>query len=204
MTGAKQKEVDEKIEAYLDRHEKWREQLGKMRELLNDTALEETVKWGAPTWTLDGKIVASIAGFKQHCAIWFHQGVFLSDPHGHLVNAQEGETKALRQWRFAEGERVPVGQMRATIKEAIANQREGKTIKPAVKKTLTLPPDLQEALSRDAHLQEAFEALTPGRQRAYADHVGAAKQEKTRQKRIATISPMILAGVGLHDKYRDC
>lgn len=203
MNDTNRREVEEKIAAYIDKHDKWREPLEKMRALLNETALEEAVKWGVPTWTLDGKIVASIAGFKQHYALWFHQGVFLTDPHGHLVSAQEGNTRGLRHWRFGEGERTPVGQMRAYIKEAIANQRAGKVIKPE-KKSLAMPPDLQEALDRDAHLQEAFAALTPGRQRAYADHISEAKQEKTRQKRLATISPMILAGIGLYDKYKDC
>lgn len=73
---------------------------------MNSSELEETVKWGVPTYTLAGKIIVSFAGFKNHCAVWFQQGLFLEDRQGVLENAQEGTTRGVRQWGFADGEKV--------------------------------------------------------------------------------------------------
>ena len=78
----------EKIEAYIEKHQKWRQQLTAMRAVLNATELCEGVKWGSPSYSLDKSILVSIVGFKNHCAVWFHQGVFLKDEKSLLVNAQ--------------------------------------------------------------------------------------------------------------------
>ncbi len=195
--------TSEKIDAYLEKHKAWDKQLVALRKILQSSELEETVKWGAPTYTLNGKIVASIAGFKQHCALWFHQGVFLKDTAGKLVNAQQGTTRGLRQWRFEQGDKVDAALVKSYVSECIANHKSGKQIK-AKPKRLKLPDELAELLDSDTAFKKQFEALTPGRQREYADHVESAKQAKTRLSRLEKIKPMIEAGVGLNDKYRDC
>ena len=92
--------------------------------------------------------------------------------------------------------------MKAYVKEAIENQRAGKAIQPAPNKTLTVPAELDAAIKKSAKLKQAFNALTPGKQRDYADHVGSAKQGKTRLSRLEKITPMVLAGQGLDDKYK--
>ena len=84
----------QKVTAYIGKHARWSEQLTQLRTIFDRTELKEEVKWGSPTYTLDGKLVAGMAAFKNHYAIWFHQGVFLNDPAGVLHNAQEGKTKA--------------------------------------------------------------------------------------------------------------
>ncbi len=195
--------TEEKISAYLVKHAKWKEQLLALRGLLNASELVETVKWGSPTYTLDGAILISLVGFKNHCALWFHQGAFLQDEKAVLVNAQEGTTKGMRQLRLADGDKVNKTLVKAYIKETIANQRAGKKLAPA-KKTLVKSAELDSALKRDKKLGAAFKALTPGKQREYAEHIAAAKQEKTRIARMEKAIPLILKGVGLNDKYKNC
>mgnify|MGYP002625354686 CR=1 FL=1 len=100
MGNVSGKDVGDKIDRYLSKHQAWSSQLTTFRKILNDCGLEETVKWGAPTYTLDGKIVVSFAGFKNHCALWFHNGAFLKDTDKVLINAQKCTTRGLRQGRF--------------------------------------------------------------------------------------------------------
>ncbi len=193
----------EKIASYLEKHEKWRRQLTEMRSILNATELSEAVKWGSPTYSLDKSILISIVGFKNHCAMWFHQGVFLTDERSVLVNAQEGTTKGMRQLRLEEGDKVNKTLIKAYVLETIANHRAGKKIAPT-RKSLNMPEELEGALKKNKKLTAAFEALSPGKQREYADHIASAKQEKTRLTRTEKAVPLILQGVGLHDKYKNC
>ncbi|MAP55021.1 YdeI/OmpD-associated family protein [Altibacter sp.] len=194
----------EKIERYIEKHEKWTKQLEKLRDIFQQTELNEEVKWGSPTYTLNGKLVAGMAAFKNHYAIWFHQGVFLKDTHQKLVNAQEGVTKALRQWRFEAGDTIERHIVLQYLQEAIKNRIEGKEVKVERKKGVVIPPMLKETLNKNKELKEAFHALTPGKQREYAAYIGDAKQQKTKESRLEKIEPMILKGVGLHDKYKNC
>ncbi len=195
--------VAKKVDAYMDKHEQWQSILQPIREILLATELTEAVKWGAPAYLLDGKILITLAGFKQHCAIWFHQGALLKDKEQKLESAQEGKTKGMRHWRFSAGDKPNKRLLKSYVLESIANQLAGKAVAPAVKK-LVIPEELAKAMKQDKSLAAAFKALTPGRQRDYADHVAGAKQEKTRLARLQKITPMILSGVGLHDKYRNC
>ena len=86
-----------RVDAYIKKHEQWQAQFNSLRKILRGTDLEETIKWGAPSYTLDGRIVVGMVGFKNHCALWFQQGVFLKDEAGKLVNAQKGTTRGMRQ-----------------------------------------------------------------------------------------------------------
>ena len=82
-------EDKKKVDAYIKKHDQWSKQLSTARKVMNSAGLIETVKWGAPHYTFDGKIVVGLAGFKNHCAFWFNQGVFLKDKAKVLVNAQD-------------------------------------------------------------------------------------------------------------------
>lgn len=190
------------VEAYISKHAQWQEQLAVFRQILSSTELQETIKWGAPSYTLAGKLVVSMHAFKQHCALWFHQGVFLADKKQLLVNAGEGKTRGLRQLRFEQSTTVDSKLVKAYVVEAINNEKAGKKIVPVVKQA-SIPPELQEKLESDSVLQKAFAGLSPGKQREYAEHIGAAKQEPTRLARLQKATPLIRAGVGLHDKYRN-
>lgn len=195
----------EKVTQYIEKHPKWSEQLSIMRKVLKSTPVMEAIKWGAPSYSYNDKILIGLAAFKNHMAIWFHQGVFLKDKQNKLLNAQEGKTKALRQWRFEENDTIDKNLLRDYIEEAIENCKSGKEVKASRKtKVVTLEPILKKALAKDKDLKKAFDALTPGRQREYAEHIASAKREATQLSRLEKITPMVLAGQGLHDKYKNC
>ena len=191
-------------EEYLEGHPEWQSELELLRETLLDTELVETVKWGAPIYTVNGKNVVGLGAFKSYVGIWFFQGVFLKDPKGVLINAQEGKTVALRQWRFENKDAINPKLIKSYVEEAIANQRAGLEYKAPRKKAFSIPEELKHALENDAGLKEKFTALTHGRQREYAEYIAEAKREGTRQKRLEKSRPMILSGVGLNDKYKNC
>jgi len=192
----------QKIDAFIAKQTKWKEKLEKLREILLQTDLKEELKWGKPTYTLNGKLVVGMAEFKNHMALWFHQGVFLKDKHNKLINAKEA--KALRQWRFEENDKIEQKIVLEYVEEAIANCKAGKELKPVRKKGVSIPPLLDEAFKKDTTLKEHFQKLTPGKQREYAEYVTEAKQEKTKLSRLEKCIPMIKNGVGLHDKYKNC
>lgn len=194
----------EKVDAYIEKHAQWGKQLQTLRKVFHQTELLEEVKWGSPTYTMNGKLVAGMAAFKNHYAIWFHQGVFLKDSHRKLVNAQEGKTKALRQWRFDKDSNIETDVVHQYIQEAIENCIAGKEITPERKTGVTIPPFLGRALTNNASFHGAFKKLTPGKQREYAEYISEAKREETKQTRVEKIVPMILEGKGLHDKYKNC
>lgn len=196
--------TSEKVTAYIKKQEKWSDELTVLRSVFQKTELKEEVKWGTPTYTLQGKLVAGFAGFKNHYAIWFHQGVFLKNTENKLVNAQEGVTKALRQWRFEKGDEIEEDLVLNYINEAIENCKAGKEVKPKAKKGVEIPSLLKQALDDDQNLNKAFKKLTPGKQREYAKHIDEAKREATKESRLQKIKPMILAGKGLYDKYKNC
>lgn len=182
--------------------EPWVEELTLLREIILSTGLTEEIKWGGPIYTLDGKNVLAIGGFKNFATIWFHQGVFLSDPKGVLVNASEGKTRGLRQWRFTSMKEIKPPLVKKYILEAIQNAKEGKEIKPEKKAALPLPAELQAGFKNDKNAKSCFEKLTPGKQREYVEYIAEAKGEDTRKRRVAKSIPLILSGRGLNDKYK--
>ncbi|MGB0714750.1 MAG: YdeI/OmpD-associated family protein [Phycisphaerae bacterium] len=190
------------VDEYLNQLDGWESEVHKLRDILVASSLEETIKWGAPCYVYEGKNVVGLLAFKTYFGLWFHQGALMSDPQGVLINAQEGKTKALRQWRMTSAKDIKVRTIKAYIKEAIELQAQGKEIKPERKKATLVPAELKEAFKRNRNAERAFKALTPGRQREYADYVSEAKREATRLSRTEKVLPMILDGTGLNDKYK--
>jgi len=192
------------IEEYIESNAHFSEALEVLREIINSTELEETLKWNAPVYALNGKNVVGIGAFKNHFGLWFFNGVFLKDKNNLLEQAQE-KTKGIRQMRFESIDDIDKQAVLAYVKEAIDNQKLGKEIKTEKKgKTIVIPKELQIALETNINFQAAFKALTPGKQREYCEHIASAKQEKTKMSRLEKIKPMILKGVGLNDKYKNC
>ena len=190
-------------DAYFEQDHHFSEGINVLRDIARKTELVETVKWGGPVYTLNNKNVMMIGAFKNHFGLWFFNGAFMSDPKGVLESAQD-KTKGMRHWKFRAVEEIDTAAVLAYMEEAIANQIQGKTISPVRKKTVDIPQILQKALDRDPELSERFKALTPYKQREYCDHIGSAKQEKTRLARLEKALPMIAQGIGLNDKYRNC
>jgi uncharacterized protein YdeI (YjbR/CyaY-like superfamily) len=179
----------------------WPEELDALKAIVNKTPLVETIKWGAPVYTYNGKNVLGVMGFKNFFTLWFYKGFFLKDEAGVLVNANEEKTKSLRQWRFTSKDEINEKLILQYINEAIEVEKAGLEIKPE-KKVVPVPEALQQALDGDPALAEAFNKLTPGKQKDYNEHIASAKQEKTQLARLEKIKPMILDGKGLYDKYK--
>jgi uncharacterized protein YdeI (YjbR/CyaY-like superfamily) len=194
----------ETVDQNIQSHPRWLEILLDLRELLNATVLTETIKWGGPVYTLDGKNLLGIGAFKNHSALWFFQGALLQVNTNLLINAQEGKTKALRQIRFEAGSKIDKQELLKYIEETISLHKQGKKIKPDLKKGILIPSELSEFFEANSELKKAFSNLTPGKQRAYADYITKAKREETKQKRIEKIIPMIKVGIGLNDNYKNC
>lgn len=193
------------VTEYLDIHPEWGEELTHLRSLANRAFLEETIKWGAPTYTVKGKNVMGIGAFKSYVGLWFFNGHFLKDEAKVLVNAQDGKTKAMRQWRFQSVADMNDDLILAYMHEAIDNQKAGKEIKPQRNtKALLIPDVLQKALDADGALKNMYETFSLSKKREYADHIGGAKREATQQSRLEKAIPMIKAGKGLYDKYKNC
>jgi uncharacterized protein YdeI (YjbR/CyaY-like superfamily) len=182
--------------------EPWVNELMLLREIVLSTGLNEEIKWGGPIYTLDGKNVLAIGGFKNFFTIWFHQGVFLSDPKKVLVNAGEGRTRGLRQWRFTSMEEIKPALVKKYIQEAIKNAKEGKEIKPEKKAPLPSPSELIAAFRKDKMAKSCFDKLTPGKQREIIEYISEAKTGETRLRRVQKSLPIILSGHGLNDKYK--
>ena len=191
--------MNPKVDAYLSRLEKWQEESRRLRAILVSFPLTEELKWGQPCYALRGKNVAIISGFKEYCALSFFKGALIADPRGILV--APGKVQAGRQIRFS-GLREIV-RMETTIKnyiaEAIEVERAGLKVRIKTHSEYTLPEELQKMLGAKPSLKTAFEALTPGRQRAYMFYIAAPKQVKTRELRVEKCIQRILDGKGLND-----
>lgn len=192
------------VDEYIENAEQFQAELIRLREILCQTKLVETVKWGAPCYTHDGKMLVGMGSFKSYVGLWFFQGALLSDRDKVLMNAQEGKTKAMRQWRFSSLKDIKARKIKAYVKEAIELQEQGHEIKADRTKPVDVPPELSKALSKNRKAKSAFQKLTKGKQREYTTYIADAKREETKHKRIEKILPMIEAGAGLNDKYRNC
>ncbi|GAA4277428.1 YdeI/OmpD-associated family protein [Aquimarina mytili] len=195
-------EKNKSVDEFIAKKGNWRKQLEVIRSIMLSTDMQETIKWGVPVYTVDGKNVVGIGAFKSYVGIWFYQGVFLKDHHKKLINAQEGKTKGLRQWRFTLKDEIDQNLVLRYVEEAIQNQKEGKEIKPEKSKALEIPSELSSALTENNTLKQSFEQFTPFKQKEFIEYIATAKREATRLSRVEKIMPMILNGIGLNDKYR--
>jgi len=180
--------------------QRWGEEVALLKEIAVGFELTEERKWGWPCYTDGGHNVVLIHGFKDYCALLFFRGALLSDPEGVLIQQTE-HVQSARQIRFtsaAEVERLtPV--VKALIADAIAVTRSGRKVELKRTRDFASPPEFDARMAREPDLSAAFDALTPGRQRAYLLHFAGAKQSATRESRIDKCAPRILAGKGLLD-----
>jgi uncharacterized protein YdeI (YjbR/CyaY-like superfamily) len=190
------------IAEFFETNERWRQELMLLRDILLSTGLKEGLKWGAPVYMIDGKNIVGIGAFKSYFGLWYYQGGLLSDPEKVLFNAQEGVTKALRQWRFSSIDEVDPELILAYTREAIQNQKDGKQIKPEKKPMPEKPEIMLELFDKDPLLKEQFYKQTPFRQREFIEHITDAKKEETRVRRLNKIALLLRQGAGLNDKYR--
>ena len=179
---------------------KWQEEYAQLRMIILDCGLTEELKWGVPCYTFQDSNVVLIHGFKEYCALLFHKGALLRDPNGLLIQQTENVQSA-RQIRFTTVQEIvemePI--LKAYIFEAVEVEKAG--LKVDFKKTTEFPmaEEFINKLEQVPGLQDAFEALTPGRQRGYLLYFAAPKQSKTREARIEKYTQKILEGKGLED-----
>lgn len=179
----------------------WSDELARLRRILKSTGLEETVKWGMPYYTSGGTSIVGMASFKTYFGLWFSQGALLKDEDGVLINAQEGKTRAMRQWRMRSTRDIKAAAIKRYVRESIANAQAGKKIKPTRAKDVEIPAELALALKAQRGLV-AFDRLRPAQRREFAQYVADAKRADTKARRIEKILPLIKAGTGLNDRYR--
>lgn len=179
--------------------ERWEAEIEEMRRVLASFALKEECKWGKPTYTVNGKNVVILQGFKEYFALGFFQGALLKDSKNLLV--QLGQTQAGRVMKFTSVREIDAQAttIKAYLREAIAAERAGLRVE---RKTVDfpVPKELKEKFRKTPWLKKAYEALTPGRQRSYLYHFAGAKRPATRVARIEKAIPAILAGKGFLER----
>ena len=192
--------MNPKVDFYFIKAKKWQEELEQLRMLVLDCGLTEELKWGVPCYTFQKGNIVLIHVFKEYCALLFFKGALLNDAHGVLVQ-QTKNVQAARQIRFTSVREIvkkePI--LKAYVHEAIEVEKAG--LKVDLKKTteFAVPEEFQNKLNEIPALKTAFDALTPGRQRAYILYFSAPKQSKTRESRVERCMPQILNGRGLND-----
>ena len=189
-----------KVDAFMGRTEQWHDEFVALRALILDCDLAEELKWGQPCYSLDGKNVVLMHGFKDYCALLFMKGALMKDPAGILIQQTENVQSA-RQIRFTGLDQVKSmeNMLKAYVHEAIDVEKSGEKVVKKTTAQFAMPEEFQVRLDNDAELKTAFEALTPGRQRGYLLHFSSAKQAKTRESRVQAAIPQILAGKGIDD-----
>src|ERR1041385_2615843 len=180
--------------------ERWKAEIAAMRRGLAGLDMKEEHKWGKPTYTMDGKNIVIMQGFKECFGLGFFQGALLKDPK--KVLAQLGQVHAGRVMKFTSVKDITAkaATIRAYVREAMAVEKAGLRIERKKTSDLPVPEELTERLRRNPRFKRAFEALTPGRQRSYLDHVAAAKQSATRVARIEKAMPAIFEGRGFLER----
>jgi uncharacterized protein YdeI (YjbR/CyaY-like superfamily) len=179
--------------------ERWRAEIDALRRILSEFDLSVERKWGKPCYTMDGKNVVIIQGFKEYCALGFFQGALLKDPKKQLV--QLGQVQAGRVMKFTNAQEIAARAaiIKAYVREAMAAQKAGKRFR-AKPRVIPLPEELKQRFRDDPRFKRAFEALTPGRQRGYLFHFAGAKQSETRTARILKAMPAIFEGRGFLER----
>lgn len=180
--------------------ERWKAEITTMRKVLSGLGMKEERKWGKPTYTVDGKNIVIIQGFKEYFALGFFQGALLKDPEKLLV--QLGRVHAARVMKFTDAREISAKSaiIKAYVREAISVEKAGLRMKPKSSSDYPVPEELIDRFRKDPRFKRAFEALTPGRQRSYLYHFAAAKQSATRTARIEKAMPAIFEGRGLLEK----
>lgn len=190
-----------KVDDFLKKAKKWKAEFQELRKIALDCGLVEELKWGKPCYTSDNKNIVLIHGFKEYCALLFHKGALLEDTQGILIQQTE-KVQAARQIRFTSLQEIvelePI--LKAYIKKAIEVEKAGLEVTLKEHSEYLIPEELQAKFGEMPALKTAFEALTPGRQRAYILYISGAKQSKTRVSRVEKYKKHILDGKGLNDE----
>jgi uncharacterized protein YdeI (YjbR/CyaY-like superfamily) len=194
-------EPNPQVDRYIERADQWQEALRQLRAVVLGCGLSEQLKWGNPCYTLEDRNIVLIHQFKDYCALLFFKGALLQDPQGILVQ-QTQNTQAARQIRFTDAAQVVKLKtaLKAYVRQAIEVEKAGLKVDFKETAAFEMPLEFRQRLDKAPALKRAFEALTPGRQRAYLLHFSQAKQAATRAARVERNVQRILDGKGLDDR----
>ncbi len=189
------------VDFYFNKAKQWQEEIKKLRMIVLDCGLTEELKWGCPCYTFQKSNIVLIHVFKEYCALLFIKGALLNDANGILIQQTEN-VQAARQIRFTSAQEIVEMEaiLKACIYEAIEVEKAGLKVDFKKNAELRFPRELQNKLDEIPTLKTAFDALTPGRQRAYNLYFSAPKQSKTRESRVEKCMQQILNGKGLNDQ----
>ncbi|WP_428068744.1 YdeI/OmpD-associated family protein [Chryseobacterium gambrini] len=192
--------MNPKVDFFFNKTGQWQTEFEKLRTIALKTELTEDLKWGCPCYTYEGKNIFLIHGFKEYCALLFFKGALMKDPENILIRQTEN-IQATRQIRFTSLQQIIYLEnvLSDYIFEAVEIEESGAKVEMKKTHEFNIPEEFAQKLSENTELQKAFEALTPGRQRAYLLYFSSAKQSKTRISRIEKYIPEILNGKGLND-----
>ncbi|WP_026695484.1 YdeI/OmpD-associated family protein [Peribacillus kribbensis] len=192
--------LNPKVDAFMDKAKKWKDEYEMLRGIIIDTGLTEDFKWMHPCYTLEKKNIVLIHGFKEYCALLFHKGSLMKDPEGILIQQTEN-VQAARQIRFRNARQIAEMEdtLKAYIQEAIEVEKAGLKVEFKKHTEYSIPEELESKFAEMPDLKTAFEALTPGRQKAYLYYFSQPKQSKTRVSRVEKYVEQILDGKGLND-----
>jgi len=192
--------MNEKVDAYINGLKKWKQEAQLLREILLTIELDEDFKWSRPCYTYNGKNIVGIATLKEHCALNIFNGASLTDPNGILIIPGE-HTQSGRWMKFDAVANIikHTKLIKSFIKEAIELEVNGVKLIKTKPAALPLPVELENIFKKDAKLKKAFNALTPGRQRAYLIYFTGTKNAQTIINRIEKYTPKILCGKGFND-----
>jgi len=187
-----------KVDWFFDKATQWQKEYEKLRMIILECGLTEELKWGCPCYQFENRNIVLIHGFKEYCALLFFKGALLADPDSILIQQTENVQSA-RQIRFTSAKQIVKMEriLKAYVYEAIEVERAGLQVKLKKTKDFKIPEEFQSKLDKMPSLKKAFDALTPGRQRAYIFYFSQAKQSKTRMARVEKYIPQILKGKGL-------
>ena len=192
--------MNPKVDWFFAKDTKWQKEYEKLRTIILDCGLIEELKWGCPCYTFENTNIVLIHGFKEYCALLFFKGALLNDPNGILIQ-QTKNVQSARQIRFTNVQEIVKMEkiLKAYVYEAIEVERAGLKVKLKKTSEYKIPEEFQKQLDKKQALKKAFEALSPGRQRAYIFYFSQAKQSKTREERVEKYIKKILSGKGLDD-----
>ncbi|MCD2208165.1 YdeI/OmpD-associated family protein [Listeria booriae] len=197
-----EQKTNPKVEEYVNKAKRWQAEYKQLRAYALDCDLSEDIKWKHPCFMYEDNNIVLAHGFKEYCALLFMKGVLMKDPNGILVQ-QTANVQSARQIRFKNLEEIIEMEdiIKAYIKEAIEVEKSGAQVAFKKEEEFPVPEELDQKFAEMPPLKEAFEKLTPGRQRAYLLYFAAPKQSKTRVSRIDKYTDRILDGIGLNDRF---
>jgi len=192
--------MNPQVDFFLSKAKKWQDEFARLRTIVLGCGLTEELKWGNPCYTFQGSNIVLIHGFKEYCALLFFKGALLNDAKGILIQQTEN-VQAGRQIRFTNVQEIIEQEaiLNAYIYEAIEVEKSGLEVDFKKNTEFRVPEEFQNKLDELPSLKTAFEALTPGRQRAYLLYFSQPKQSKTREARVEKWMQQILDGKGFND-----